>query len=346
MKQKLFFFFFLFAFQGVSHLFAFPWESKEIEILENNSLDRKISYLLKDKNAHQFTVTYFGNPGDTKINQLLELKDLFFHLKNLKTESASFILTETDIQILLQIDEAEYKDTNLKEYLPSGIQLYYQNEALFYDFPIIFEEVLLRIKGKWETEDELLEKIYKIIAFKKLQSEKKDGNENKTSETSQTETACRQIVPEVIPEPFWIERQKGFSFKHTLRFLIGSGNLVSISYPSFNYGLFEFFPAVGLIYDETEILNAAQTGYEKTKLTALPVGLRAQFYPLSTKYFELYLFTGGFYAYGLTNYKSALMGYAGVGQVILKYFFIETNWIFNKEANGLAFGMGVKIDLD
>lgn len=124
--------------------------------------------------------------------------------------------------------------------------------------------------------------------------------------------------------------------------IIGSGALATLFY-ALRFGDFEVAPTLGLLYAEDWIV----------KRVALPIGLRASYYPLVISVAEPYVFAAGFHYFGLSEYKPRFAALAGIGTKIYTHFFMEAGYMISKSneeliaeetGQGLVLGAGARLD--
>lgn len=87
----------------------------------------------------------------------------FFNWIELNIKSAQLVFEGRRLSIILKINELVYKDVEISQYLPSGIQLYY-DKFYEYDFRMFKDGLFMRLKGQYYSKEEFLEELYNAVA--------------------------------------------------------------------------------------------------------------------------------------------------------------------------------------
>lgn len=86
----------------------------------------------------------------------------FFNWDELKIESFQMIFEDDQLSILIKPYSLIYNETDIAQYLPSGIQLYY--DSFFeYDFRMSKDLLFMRLKGQFYSKEEFLEELNNAV---------------------------------------------------------------------------------------------------------------------------------------------------------------------------------------
>jgi hypothetical protein len=306
-----------------SQLQALSWEDYSVEIVEKKILDTgkeaRINAKMKDARGNTFHV-HFTEKADKKIiEQALSLKEKFFSWEFVKIDRLTLALYDSSMDIVLIPSRINYKDRDLLPYLPAGLSFSYNEEKIRYNFRILKENQSYKLTGVLDSEESLLDKILFYIKEDKpeeiIKEQKQTGEEqeNKSGETVND-----------IPV-------KKDGLRHGLRFGFGSGSLFSMGY-TLQWRFVELNPWVGFLY-----YNG------KSESVAFPLGLRTHLYFSELSFFRLYWFGGVSYNTEIENYDAPYTLITGLGEVFLKYFFVELGYLYNPNGHGLTLGLGLHI---
>ena len=83
--------------------------------------------VLNDNSGIEINITSPANLSVKQQGIIANSYNTFFNWKEMKIASAHYIFEDTGLSIVLSIESLVYKNTNLNKYMPSGIQLYYNN---------------------------------------------------------------------------------------------------------------------------------------------------------------------------------------------------------------------------
>ena len=110
-------------------------------------------------------VTIVANPiiSDRTIAFLMELSRVASEFEILHLESVLVNLRAQESTAILRLTDFVVDTVNLVPHLPEGLVFRYQ-DALYYDFSMIVENLRLRIRGQYFSEEELAAKLGRIYA--------------------------------------------------------------------------------------------------------------------------------------------------------------------------------------
>jgi hypothetical protein len=129
-------------------------------ILEGKSQDGPLTvYNLKDKAGLPVAVALQGEPKAYHYQVLEGLYATFSKMKILEIASIRIAFVNNRAEVILIPANFPYKGKNLARFLPSGIQFYY-TDFLEFDFRMVVENLFLRLKGQYFTEEQFAEKLF------------------------------------------------------------------------------------------------------------------------------------------------------------------------------------------
>ena len=115
-------------------------------------------FLLRDSAGAPLSVTLRGEPDAVKIRIIETVAEMFRSMKYVSLSSLRIIFLNNRVEIIALPKSFTYKGKDLVRYLPSGMQFYY-TDYLEYDFRMVVENLFLRLKGQYFTEDQFAEKL-------------------------------------------------------------------------------------------------------------------------------------------------------------------------------------------
>ena len=125
MKKSAILFSILFLITLQSNLLGFDWAGKNITVVETKKSDNKNFITLKDAEGRAFTVSYIDEISEASGAKILELKSKFYSWKILTIKSIIFSVSDKLIQINIIPSKFECKGTDILQYLPGGMLLFY-----------------------------------------------------------------------------------------------------------------------------------------------------------------------------------------------------------------------------
>jgi len=168
MKQVMFLGLLLYA-----SLWAVDWSSYRIERVEQTNATNTESVLLRDERGFLFSVVREENLQPEQVGSLLQIKDMIATWTRIVPESVSFIPTEGGLEILVLPRVVVYKGQNFLPYLPAGMRFSWRM-GLVYDFRMMIDTNLVRIRGPYESEDELLARMHRAVMYPLLYMRSED----------------------------------------------------------------------------------------------------------------------------------------------------------------------------
>jgi hypothetical protein len=142
-------------------LHALDWKSKNITVLETTKEKDVTTATLKDSEGNAFTVSY-TELSDETADLILKRKDEFYRWKTMKINSIKFVAYRDRIEIAILPSTFSCSGTDIIPYLPAGMFFIYR-DVLEYNFRITKDDLFVRIKGMWNTEEAICKKILEAI---------------------------------------------------------------------------------------------------------------------------------------------------------------------------------------
>jgi len=97
------------------------------------------------------------------MKQIMQLKDLFYSWKNIIVSSLRFTVTEDIVDTLIIPSKILIGGKDVSSFVPAGM-LFSFSGSLGYDFRVTKDNLFLRVRGSYTTEDELEQKIASAIS--------------------------------------------------------------------------------------------------------------------------------------------------------------------------------------
>lgn len=142
-------------------LHAFDWKSENITVVETKKEDDVITASLKDSEGNAFTVSY-SELNDATAELILKLKSDFYGWKTMQISSIKFVVYRDRIEIAILPSTFNCSGTDIIPYLPAGMFFIYR-DVLEYNFRITKNDLFVRIKGMWNTEEAICKKLLEAI---------------------------------------------------------------------------------------------------------------------------------------------------------------------------------------
>lgn len=119
--------------------------------------------LLKNKNGASLEVRYRSIPVNETVRQIDKMMNIFTKFQSIQSEKFVFFLPgDKTIEAVLAPVEIEHNGKSYTENVPSGITFQWDG-TLTYGFRIHADEMFVKIRGFYESETEILEKIAAAI---------------------------------------------------------------------------------------------------------------------------------------------------------------------------------------
>ncbi len=125
-----------------------------IEIISSSVENGRTVCEAKDADGNEFSFVSEGALSDSQAEILAAKKNTFYSWKYLNISYMTITFSDSTIEINIIPESFEYGGIDFTEYIPSGIQFYWDTYAE-YDFRMRVKGLFLRIKGQLFTEEEL-----------------------------------------------------------------------------------------------------------------------------------------------------------------------------------------------
>ena len=139
-------------------LFSQDLEAEGYSLLSTRQKGDETIYEVRDREGSIITIQS-GTPLTRETVGLLKtLHDDFYTWNDMRVDTMSLIISEETAEISVVPSSYEYGGVDLTAYMPSGMQFYYDG-FLEYDFRLKVDTLFLRVRGRYEGERELSEKL-------------------------------------------------------------------------------------------------------------------------------------------------------------------------------------------
>ncbi len=119
-------------------------------------------YVVEDQAGNRFE--FIGSDITARqAGLLMNLRKEFEGLEFIKIKSLRIGLADSRIESIIIPESFTYMGTDLTQYLPSGMQFYYEN-YLEYDFRMLIGKLFVRLKGQFFSEVALAERMVEAVA--------------------------------------------------------------------------------------------------------------------------------------------------------------------------------------
>lgn len=125
---------------------------------ENN----KTVYTVSEPNGFTFTVSSANPITDSNAKVLQTVVSTLSGWTSLKISQAKIVFNGERADILIVPSSFVYKNVNLAQYMPAGMQFYY-DKYLQYDFRMLKDNLFLRLKGQVYDESQFVSRLYSAI---------------------------------------------------------------------------------------------------------------------------------------------------------------------------------------
>jgi len=144
-------------------LSAADWSSAGFSLVNSKSDSPGVTTdTLQDKNNNEVMVTYTGELSDRNIRVIEKYNNDFRSWTSMKVKSIKFGVANDEIQVFVSPENYVYNETNIMDYLPTGISFTYKVN-LMYNFRIMVEKLFVPIRGIYIDEKSFSDKILSAI---------------------------------------------------------------------------------------------------------------------------------------------------------------------------------------
>lgn len=162
MKRFIFITFVLIMIAVNAKILALNWQSLNATQVDKKEEGSHTILTLRDQEKRIFKITYQDETNAEKLaEKIIALKNEFYAWQNIHFKNISFVVSASFLEIVIIPHEVINNGQNLVSAIPAGIAMTYypENAALYYDFRIMKDNLLIRIAGDYLNEKELLSKL-------------------------------------------------------------------------------------------------------------------------------------------------------------------------------------------
>jgi len=145
-------------------VWGMDWSVYEVTVVSKTNRNYRPLVILQDKKGFVFSVEDEDTISEEQVKSLLEIKDYVSRWSRVAVESLVFVPVDTGWDVLLFPRAVMYKGNNLASYLPAGMRFLWRG-SLVYDFRMLVATNLLRIRGSYENEEELLSHMNRAVQY-------------------------------------------------------------------------------------------------------------------------------------------------------------------------------------
>ncbi|MCX7882152.1 MAG: hypothetical protein N2314_02895 [Brevinematales bacterium] len=154
-------------------LWAIDWQAYNLEVVSSTNKNAVPVVVVRDQQGFVFSVENTNLLSEKHIGTLLQVKEVMAKWTRIVPESLSFLLTENGMDILLLPKVVIYRGQDIAPYIPSGMRFFWR-VGLVYDFRMIVGTNLVRIRGSYESEEELLARMQRAVMYPTLYMRSED----------------------------------------------------------------------------------------------------------------------------------------------------------------------------
>ncbi|URA09935.1 hypothetical protein [Thermospira aquatica] len=154
-------------------LWGVEWQNYGLEVMGTTNKENALVVFLKDNKGTTFSVENGEALPETTVVSLLQLKDMMVSWTRIVPDSLSFVYTGTGLEVLLVPKVVRYRGQDLVSYLPAGMRFSWK-VGLTYDFRMLIGTNLVRIRGAYESEEELLARMNRAVQYPSLYMRSED----------------------------------------------------------------------------------------------------------------------------------------------------------------------------
>lgn len=138
---------------------SFGLESAGYEILDTRQDGDTLRVDVRDPDGNEFEVRGVDTTVSERRLQILNIiRTTAFRIDSIDIDSMSVLFAGDRADILIVPSRVEFQGRNLRPYVPSGFQLFF-DQVLEYDFRLRVEEHFLRLRGQYVDEESFFSRI-------------------------------------------------------------------------------------------------------------------------------------------------------------------------------------------
>lgn len=143
-------------------IFPADWAKKGFK--ENSPVpwNGKSKTEIQDAQGKSFFLITSSEIDEKRMNQILQLRDIFTHWQGLEIKQLSFTVNADNLEIWILPSVFQTSKGNIASYMPSGM-IFYAADAVYYDFRMVKDNVFFKIRGNYLSLDSLISQIHKAM---------------------------------------------------------------------------------------------------------------------------------------------------------------------------------------
>lgn len=150
-------FFGLFA-TALTAVHSADWAKLGVRVVRSAEEQSRTRLDLEDGQGRTFSVAFVGKVSDTEAARVLKLRETFLGWSLGKPKSIEFLISGTALEAHVLLEKVTCAEKDLTELLPAGL-LFRQTDAVDYNFRLATQNLFVRIKGVYTSDQELCGKL-------------------------------------------------------------------------------------------------------------------------------------------------------------------------------------------
>ncbi len=141
------------------------WNDHGVTLVSTSpsTLEGSVKYVLRDSKGRVFQINAQKEPDKPVMKRILKHEDDFFSWRYAQVKELSFFMYENGIHAVLSPSSIKYRETDLRQYLPSSFTFIEKNERMEYRYRILVGNTSLKLDGTYTGEEPMLEQMYAYI---------------------------------------------------------------------------------------------------------------------------------------------------------------------------------------
>ncbi len=154
-------------------LLAIDWSAKNITVEDAKTAGDETWLTLRDRAGRQFDLRYLSDPTDDAAENVLRLNRELREWNYMQPKQISFSIENSIITVVVVPERYVYKGINFASFLPAGMLFTFSNH-LSYEFRVLSNNIFVKVKAKFVSEERLTQFIEEAINDPLLYMEKRD----------------------------------------------------------------------------------------------------------------------------------------------------------------------------
>jgi len=143
-------------------IYSVEWSNYNMNVVSESQTESQKNIVLSNVEGKQLTIIYNKEISESSIKNVLTLQEKFQALKTIQIEEITYTVAEKNIDILIIPASYTYNNQNFIDYLSTGLFFTYTT-TLNYNFRIVVDKIFVPIKGVFNNENALNNKILSAI---------------------------------------------------------------------------------------------------------------------------------------------------------------------------------------